>query len=75
MFGTNAKSNVCPSISKVKMTLAIEHAYIIYSMYRGGEVSVHQACCERATQPYSLGVGGGGGYDLTSTWLPHVVRE
>ena len=31
---------------------------IIYSMYRAGEVSVHQACCERATQPFSLGVGG-----------------
>ena len=31
---------------------------IIYSMYRTGEVSVHRACCERATQPYSLGVGG-----------------
>ena len=42
-------------------------------MYRAGEVSVHRACCERATQPYSLG---GGGYDLTrlktSRWLPHV---
>ena len=35
----------------------------IYSMYRAGEVSVHRACCERATQPYSLGVGG---YDLSS---------
>ena len=30
---------------------------IIYSIYRAGEVSVHQACCERATQPYSLGGG------------------
>ena len=29
-----------------------------YSMYRAGEVSVHRACCERATQPYSLGGGG-----------------
>ena len=27
-------------------------------MYRAGEVSVHRACCERATQPYSLGGGG-----------------
>ena len=27
-------------------------------MYRAGEVSVHPACCERATQPYSLGGGG-----------------
>ena len=31
---------------------------IIYSIYRAGEVSVHRACCERATQPYSLGWGG-----------------
>ena len=31
---------------------------IFYSMYREGEVSVHRACCERATQPYSLGGGG-----------------
>ena len=31
---------------------------IIYSMYRAGEVSIHRACCERATKPYSLGQGG-----------------
>ena len=31
---------------------------IIYSMYRAGEVSVHRACCERVTQPYSRGGGG-----------------
>ena len=31
---------------------------IIYSMYRAGEFSVHRACCERPTQPYSLGGGG-----------------
>ena len=31
---------------------------IIYSMYRAVEVSVHRACCERDTQPYSLGGGG-----------------
>ena len=31
---------------------------IIYSIYRAGEVSIHRACCERATQPYSLGGGG-----------------
>ena len=31
---------------------------IIYNMYRAGEVSVHRACCERVTQPYSLGGGG-----------------
>ena len=27
-------------------------------MYRADEVSVHRACCERATQPYILGGGG-----------------
>ena len=27
-------------------------------MYRAAEVSVHRACCERATQPYCLGGGG-----------------
>ena len=32
---------------------------IIYNIYRTGEVSVHRACCERATQPYSPGVGEG----------------
>ena len=26
-------------------------------IYRAGEVSVHRAYCERATQPYSLGGG------------------
>ena len=31
---------------------------IIYIMYRAGDVSIHRACCERATQPYSPGGGG-----------------
>ena len=31
------------------------HAFDNYSMYRAGEVSVHRAWCERATQPYLLG--------------------
>ena len=31
---------------------------IIYSMYRAGEVSVHRAYFERATQPYPLRGGG-----------------
>ena len=35
---------------KVEMTLAIEHAYIIYSMYTAGGIAVHRACGERATQ-------------------------
>ena len=33
------------------------YSKIIYSMYRAGEVSVHRACCEWATQPNSLGGG------------------
>ena len=31
---------------------------LIHNMYRAGEVFVHRACCQRATQPYSLGGGG-----------------
>ena len=31
---------------------------IIYNIYRAAEVSVHRACCERATQTYSRGGGG-----------------
>ena len=52
---------------------------IIYSMYRAGEVSVHRACCERATQPYLLG-GRGTTYpgsrqaDVT-TCSPRMVTE
>ena len=48
-----------------------EKMLLIYSMYREDEFSVHRACCERATQPYSLGRGGGkgGGYMETKSWL------
>ena len=31
---------------------------IIYSLYKVCEVFVHRACCERASQSYSLGGGG-----------------
>ena len=48
---------------------------IIYSMYRAGEVSVHRACCERATQPYSLGGGVRFVQAQDQQVLPHVVRE
>ena len=56
---------------------------IIYSMYRAGVVSVHRACCERATQPYSLGGGGGLGRGgelrviqaQDQQVLPHVVNK
>ena len=49
-------------------------------MYRAGEVSVHRACCERATQPYSLG-GGGVRFDqaqdqqVVTTRSPRIVTE
>ena len=52
---------------------------IIYIMYRAGEVSVHQACCERATQPYSLGRGGtiypGSRPAGVTTRCPRMVRR
>ena len=52
---------------------------IIYSMYRAGEVSVHRACCERATQPYSLGGGGtiypGSRPTRVTTRSPKMVTE
>ena len=52
---------------------------IIYSMYRVGEVSVPRACCERATQPYSLGEGGtiypGSRLAGITTRCPRIVTE
>ena len=42
-------------------------------MYRG-EVSVHRACCEQATQPYLLGGGGTFIQAQDQQVLPHVVR-
>ena len=52
-------------------------------MYRAGEVSVHLACCEWATQPYSLGGAGGGGVrfdqaqdqQVVTTRSPRIVTE
>ena len=49
------QSNLWSSISKVDMSLIIEQAYISFSMYRAGEVSVHRACCEWDTWPYTRG--------------------
>ena len=49
-------------------------------MHRAGEVSVHRARCEWATQPYSLG-GGGVQFDqaqdqqVVSTRSPRIVTE
>ena len=54
------QSNIWSSDTKTYMHLIItDRTRIIYSMYRADEVSVHRACCKRATQPYSLGGGGG----------------
>ena len=52
-------------------------------MFREGEVSVHRACCERTTQPYSLGGGNPTPLDgevrfihaTDQQMLQHVVRE
>ena len=55
------QSNIWSSDTKTYMRLIIKMK-IIYNMYKAGEVSIHRACCERATQPYSLG---GGRYDLS----------
>ena len=53
-------------------------------IYRAGEVSVHRACYERATQPYSLGGGSlGGGCTIypgsrpagVTTRCPRAVTE
>ena len=48
---------------------------IIYSMYREGEVSVHQACCERTTQPYFFEGEVRFIQATDQQMLQHVVRE
>ena len=52
---------------------------IVYSMYRAGAVSVHRACCERASQPYSLEGGGtiypGSRRAGVTTRSPRMVTE
>ena len=59
IFGTIASLTYGPQIQKDI------HAFdnnktmkLVYSMYTAGEVSVHRACCQLATQHYSLGGGG-----------------
>ena len=58
MFGTNASLAYGPQIQTYMRLIITDRTKIIYSMYRQGEVSLHRACCERTTQPYSLGGGG-----------------
>ena len=52
---------------------------IIYRIYRAGEVSVHRACCERATQPYTLRGGStiypGSRPAGVTTLCPRMVTE
>ena len=60
-------------ITNVNMSLMTEQVEIIHSMYRAGEVSVHRACCERATQPYSR--GGGGGVRFAQAQDQQVTRD
>ena len=48
---------------------------IIYSMWRAIEVSVHRACCEQASQPYSLGWGVWCIQAQDQQELPYIVRE
>ena len=62
MFGTNASLAYVSRYKDIHAFDITDITKIINSMYREGEVSVHRACCERTTQPYSLG---GGGYDLS----------
>ena len=78
MFGTNASLTYSPQIQR--------HAFVnyktmklIFSMYRAGEASVHQACYKRATQPYSLGQGAmiypGSSPAGVTTRSPRMVTE
>ena len=56
-----------------------DRSKIVYSMYRAGEVSVHRACCERDTKPYSIGGGGtiypGSRSADVTTRSPRMVAE
>ena len=58
MFGTNASLAYVLRYKDIYAFDNSDRTKIIYSLYREGEVSVHRACCERTTQPYSLGGGG-----------------
>ena len=49
---------------------------IIYSTYRAAEVSVHRACCERATNPPTRVEGEVRLIQAQDQQvLPHIVRE
>ena len=49
IFDTNASLTYGPQIQRDACFDNNKTMKIIYSMYRAGEVSVHRACCERAT--------------------------
>ena len=72
IFGINA-SLTYDSDTKTYMHLIItDRTKIIYSIYLAGEVSIHRGCCERATQPYSLGGGGTIYLGSRQQMLPHI---
>ena len=58
IFGTNASLTYGPQIKDIHAFDNYKTIKLIYSMYRAGEVSIHQACCQRATQLNNLGGGG-----------------
>ena len=62
IFGTNASLTYGPQIKDMHGFDNYKTMKIIYSIYRASEVFIHLACCEPATQPYSLG---GERYDLS----------
>ena len=55
----NTLDNLCLFNYQCHVYLCNRGPYVSRAfMYRASDVSVHRACCERATQPYSLGAGG-----------------
>ena len=74
------QSNIWSSDTKTYMRFIItDRTKIIYSMYRAGEVSVHRACCERASKSYSLGGRGmiypGSRPAVVTTRSPRMVAQ
>ena len=74
IFGTNSRLTYGPQIQRHTMRLIMtERNEFFYSMYRAGEVSVHRAFCEQATQPTRLEGGGGRGGTINSGSRPAGV--
>ena len=79
IFGTNASLTYELRYKDIHAFDNNKTMKTIYSMYRASEVSVHRACCKRATQPYSLGGGGtiypGSRPEGVTTHCPKMVTE